>query len=169
MPLLNAVLGGLLLLFGRSLYWVFVAIGGFLIGGQFAEVALADQAQWVQLLAALAGGIVGALLAMLAQRVAFGIGGFFAGGYLATLLARSLHADGNEMVWVLLGGFIGAVIAVLVMDWAIIVLSSMVGAGAIVAALALEPSVAALIYVLLLVVGIVVQASRLPRAQSAPG
>lgn len=168
MPLVDVILGGLLLLFGRSLYWAFVAVAGFLIGGQLAEISLAEQAAWLRLLAAIVAGAIGALLALLAQRVAFGVGGFFAGGYLAALLVRSLQVESNEAAWLVIGGVIGAVVALLVMDWAIIALSSLVGAGAIVNALALEPAVGAATFAILCVVGIIVQASRMRRAQRMP-
>jgi hypothetical protein len=94
------------------------------VAGHFAGSALADQSTWVHILAALAAGVVGALLAMLAQRVAFALGGFYAGGYLALLAGESLQPGGNLSLWLIVGGVIGAVIATLVMDWAVIVMSS---------------------------------------------
>ena len=60
-----------------------------------------------QLLAALAAGLAGALLAMLAQRVAFALGGFYAGGYLALLVAQPIQPDGNQIVWLVVFGNVG--------------------------------------------------------------
>jgi hypothetical protein len=57
MPVVNAILGAALLFVGRQLYWAFVAVAGFLVAGQFAGSALADQSTWVQILAALAAGV----------------------------------------------------------------------------------------------------------------
>lgn len=172
MPFVDVVLGGLLLLFGRSLYWVFVAVAGFLVGGQVAELALADSAPWIRLLAAIAAGLIGALLAMLAQRLAFGLAGFYAGGYLTAAAMNSLQVDGNSGIWLLAGAILGALVALVVLDWAIIVLSSLVGASAIVAALNLAPTAAAIGMLLLVAIGIAVQGRRLQAARansSLPG
>src|SRR5262245_61394763 len=75
------VLGIIVLLFGRSLYWAFIAIAGFLLGMALANQWLADKPDWIRILAAVGGGVVGAVLGILIQRLAFAIGGFFAGGY----------------------------------------------------------------------------------------
>ena len=158
MPIIKAMLGAVLLFFGRSFYWAFVAVAGFLVGGQFAELALADQAAWVRLLAALAAGGAGALLAIFAQRFAFALGGLYAGGYLALFVAQTIQSVGNQILWFVLGGVIGAVIAALIMDWAIIVLSSLVGASAIVTALAIDPPISVILYLLLVTVGVLIQA-----------
>ncbi len=165
MLVVNAILGAVLLFFGRSLYWAYVAIAGFLVGGHYANLVLADQADWVRLLAALVAGVLGAVLAMIAQRVAFALGGLFAGGYLALLVGQQLQPDGDPSLWLIVGGVLGTVIAALVMDWAIIVLSSLIGAGTIVIALAADPFASAIVYLLLFGVGVAVQARRMRRSR----
>lgn len=57
----------------------------------------------------------------------------------------------------LTGGIIGAILAALVMDWAIIVLSSLVGSGLIVAAFGIQSFQGALIGAALAAVGIFIQ------------
>ena len=168
MSIVNLLLGILLLLFGRTLYWLFVAIAGFLVGFELAAVLLAEQAESLRLLAAVVGGVLGAILGMLAQRVAFAMGGLFAGGYLGLALAREAGAAGDPLVWFVIGGILGAIVAALVMDWAIIALSSLAGAAAIVGQFELESSIAMLLFVVLTAVGIVVQGRRLRPAASAP-
>ncbi|MEZ6097837.1 MAG: DUF4203 domain-containing protein [Pirellulaceae bacterium] len=167
MPVVNVILGAVLLFFGRQLYWAFVAVAGFLAAGHFSEVALADQSAWLRLIAALAVGIVGALLAMLAQRLAFALGGFYAGGYLALIAGDALQPGSNVSLWLIVGGVIGAVIAALVMDWAIIILSSLVGSGAIVAVIAADPAICAIVYALLFGLGVTVQARHLRRTRES--
>ena len=83
-------------------------------------------------LVALLGGILGAVLSMPFQRIAFSIGGLFAGGYLGLVLARAAGLPGEPLVWFVIGAILGAIVAALVMDWAIIVLSSLAGAAAVV-------------------------------------
>src|SRR5262244_3268925 len=84
-------LGIVLLLFGRSLYWAFIAIAGFLVGMALANEWLADKQEWVRILAAIGAGLIGAIVGIMVQRLAFAIGGFFAGAYLALVIASRLH------------------------------------------------------------------------------
>jgi Domain of unknown function (DUF4203) len=157
MQLFTMGLGLILLVFGRKLFWLCVAVLGFFLGMEFAGVLLVDQPRWAMLLIGLGAGLLGALLAVLAERVAFALAGFYAGAYLALEAARSFGTGDHSTLWLLAGGAIGAVLAALIMDWAIIVLSSLVGAGAIVGATSMGPTTAALVFVVLTVVGIVVQ------------
>ncbi len=162
MVLSKIILGLVLLVFGRRLFWLFVAIAGFLVGTEFAAVILAHQPQWIMFLVAVGAGLLGALLAVIAQRVAFGIAGFYAGSYLALMVARSFATPNSSMVIFIVGGVIGAVLAVLIMDWAIIGLSCLVGAGAIVRALALGPGTGAIVFLVLVIFGAFVQTRLVP-------
>ena len=73
MALYNIVPGLFLLVFGLKLFWLFVAIAGFLFGVQFGDLVLLHQAHWIRFMLALCTGFLGALLAILAQRVAFAL------------------------------------------------------------------------------------------------
>jgi hypothetical protein len=46
----NIILGLILLVFGLKLFWLFVAIAGFLSGMLFGNLILPDQPQWICLL-----------------------------------------------------------------------------------------------------------------------
>ncbi len=166
-PWLALALGVVMLLFGRALYWAFVAIVGFLIGMALAQTWpwLNQQTQIVQLLVALGCGVLGAILGLLVQRLAFAIGGFFAGGYLAMAVAARFHLGGDPHIWMIAGGVIGAIVAAMIMDWAIIVLSSLAGAAAILTPFQtkLDDRVSGIIFLVLAVVGIVFQSRRLVR------
>jgi hypothetical protein len=157
MNILQPILGTVVLLFGRRLYWAFVAILGFLVGMQFGEIAFADQPASVTFLVALAIGALGALLAVFAQRFTFALGGFYVGGYLALNLAKAGAITSNSLLWFAIGAVIGAILALVLMDWAIIVLSSLAGAGAIVDALVLSPAVSLFVFAILAILGIVIQ------------
>ena len=113
MYLLKIALGFIVLILGRKIFWLTVAIVGFL---EFTDMLLADQPTWVLLAGGLAAGLIGALLAVLAQRVAFGLAGFFAAGYLTLIVAQSQGVGGTNMIIPLVGGVIGALVAVLLMD-----------------------------------------------------
>jgi len=166
MGISHLILGLVLLVFGRKLFWLFVGIAGFLVGMEFAGMILGDQPQWVLVVVAGAAGLLGALLAVFAERIAFSVAGFFAGSYLALIVAESLVGNGHSIVWFSVGGVIGAMFAALVMDWAIIILSCLVGAGAVLQAVDLGQTMSVIVFVVLVSAGVVLQ-SRLMRRSRA--
>jgi len=155
----NIAVGTIILIFGRRLFWIFVAIAGFLAGLGFSGIMLVNQPQWLHVLLALAAGLVGAFLAMLAQGLAFGLAGFFAGTYLAMILAPAfiMINAGTLQFYILGAGAVGGLLAFLLMDPAIVILSSLVGAGAIVGELGLSPPLSVLLFIILAAAGILVQ------------
>jgi hypothetical protein len=166
MKFLMVVLGLIMLIFGRKLFWLFVAIVGFLVGMEFIDLTLADQALWIKLLGGLGAGLLGALLAIFVERVAFILAGFFAGAYVALLLVQQLDIAGASLLVAVAGGVIGAIAAALLMDWAIIVLSCLVGAGAIVSRLGLRDVNTAIVFLVLVIIGILVQAKLMEHGEA---
>lgn len=158
MYLLDIAAGTALLLLGRKLFWLFIAIAGFYVGFEVARIVFADQPQWLMWLIAIAAGLIGAVLAMFFERVAFALAGFYAGGYVALVIVERLAA-GSMSAWLfVIGGLVGALCAAFIMDPAIIVLSSLVGAALIVSALGLGDFASVVIYAGLVAAGVVVQA-----------
>ncbi len=169
MPLIVAIAAGtLLLVAGRKFFWLFIAITGFFVGAELAHDLFANQPRWVVWVFAAGTGIIGAVLAMLFQRVAFALAGFYAGGYLAIFVVQWFGWGVLDLT-ILVGGVIGAVLATLVMDWAIIVLSSFVGAGLIVASLGLDSLQGAILAGVLAAVGILVQGTLMRSKYSQSG
>src|SRR5262245_28432482 len=105
-----------------------------------------------------AAGLIGALLAMLFQRVGFALGGFYAGGYAALIVAERFAPGTVGGAAFVIGGVVGALFAAWLMDWAIIVLSSLVGAVLVVSSLSLQGAVGFVVYVVLAALGIALQA-----------
>ncbi len=164
MHLVIILMGFIILLFGHRLFWLFVAVTGFLVGIEFTHVILADQPYWVMLLGGFSAGLLGALLAIYVERIAFALAGFYAGAYLALILAHGFGAWGSSMHMLAFGGIIGAVLSILFMDWAIILLSCLVGAGAIVSQLDLVKTIGVIIFVALVAVGTLIQARSMDRS-----
>ncbi|OGP52978.1 MAG: hypothetical protein A2Y65_05390 [Deltaproteobacteria bacterium RBG_13_52_11] len=167
MHFLIIVLGLIVLIFGRKIFWLSVAIVGFLVGMEFTGMLLVDQPQWVMLLGGLAAGLIGALLAVFFQRAAFALAGFFAGVYLTQILAQTVGLGGSSVLFPVIGGVIGAIVAAVLMDWAIIVLSCLVGAGAIATQLTLRPAKGAIVFVALVIIGILIQAKLMERSKES--
>lgn len=157
-PIADIVAGAVLLLLGRKLFWLFVAIAGFYLGFELARAFAAGEPAWLVWVIAIGAGLIGAVLAMLLQRVGFALGGFYAGGYIALLAVERFAPGATGVPAFILGGVIGAVLAALLMDWAIIVLSCLLGAALIVPVLGLQPLGSTLAYAGLVAVGIIVQA-----------
>lgn len=168
------VAGGLLLVLGRKLFWLFVAVVGFAIGLAFAERLFSAQPEWVQLVIGIVFGIVGAILAHFFQEIAIAVGGFLAGAYIALTLYASLSgapaANGSGLGWILffVGGIIGAVVAFMLFDWALIILSSLSGALLITEGFNLAGPMGWLAVIGLFILGVIIQANleRPPRRQT---
>ena len=163
--LTRAIVGLLSLFLGRRLFWVFVGAAGFLLGFNLAFQLLEEQAGLLLLLIALAAGLLGAALALFAQRLALAIAGFIAGGYLLLYVANLVSADPlSTLVVVILfvvGGLLGAGLFQFFFDIALVLLSSALGATLLTQVIAdvWAPGelINALLFILLLVVGIAVQ------------
>jgi MFS family permease len=168
--ILQILFGFLLLLMGRRLFWLFVGLIGFIVAAQIAADFLGPEPPWLVLVVALAVGFLGALIALVIPSLAAAVAGFLAGTYLVYVLLATLQIQPDPVLgWILavVGGVIGAVLAVAVLDWALIILSSLAGATAIVQAIALQPTVETIVFVVLVVIGVIVQAALVRRAPPA--
>ena len=158
--------GVVLLLFGRRLYWVFVAGIGFLTGLALAPDLLAGHPEWVILLAAIVVALACAVVAIVAQRLSIGLIGFIAGASIGRLLLRALGIAGDGPAWAayLLAGVAGLVLMLVLFDWALILLSSLAGSNLIATGVAarmpLPEGTWLLLLVALVLIGVVVQARR---------
>jgi hypothetical protein len=164
MTIIPILLGAALLFLGRKLFWLFVAVVGFVVGTGLASQFLQGQSETFILVIGLLSGVIGALLAIFLQRLAVAAAGFVAGGYLMVTVLGWLGMGSQGVTWLpfLIGGAIGALLVAIMFDWALIFLSCLVGAELVVNGLNARPSISLILLVVLLVVGIVVQ-SRLWR------
>jgi len=155
----SIVLGVAALTLGRKLFWLFVGVVGFVIALSVAVPLFQDQPDWVALVAALVGGLLGAVLAIFVQKIAVAIAGFLIGGYvlvwLSTLLGLGLEAWNWALA--LVGGVLGSVLSASLFEVALILLSSVAGATLIAGALDFRPAVTALLFIALVVIGLTVQ------------
>jgi hypothetical protein len=161
MNVIRLLIGGFLLILGRKLFWLFVAAVGFAAGWAVATNLLHVRPDWVALVLAVVVGVVGALLAHFVSRVAIGLAGFLAGGFLALSLVGLLDLQANWWGWVafVVGGILGAVLLGAALDWALIGFSSLAGAVLVAGALDLSSTVHLLVLVGLFVVGVIIQAA----------
>ena len=160
-PILSVLIGAIVLFFGRRLFWLCVAAVGFAAGMEVAPHLIHEPSPVLQLTVALFLGFMGAFLALFLQKIAIVIAGFLAGGKLAMGLVAAFIAEGARYpgITFIVGGIIGAILLLAVFDWALIVMSAVVGAHLISHTVVLPPTGATLLFVGLAAIGIIVQAS----------
>ena len=153
------IAGAALLILGRKLFWLFAAVIGFLFGMSIAQQLLPGQSQTIVLLIALAIGGLGAILATMIQKIAIGLSGFLAGGYLVYLMIPALSINFGSFLWVavIIGGIIGAVLASTMFDWTLIFLSSAIGASVITNHLTLPQPFPLVLLGVLFIMGVIIQ------------
>jgi len=159
------ILGAVLLVAGRRLFWLLVGGIGFVIGATLATRFFQGNDLTV-ILAGLVLGIIFAVLAIFLESVAIGIAGFLGGGYVFLSLAGMLGLDrGGLSTWIIfvLGGVLGVVLVAFLFGWALITISSLAGASMIVAAVGLTAVTAGLIYLGLVVAGVLIQGTSMRR------
>ncbi len=170
-PILSILIGVVILLFGRKLFWLCVAAIGFAAGVELAPHLVQDPSALLSLTIALLLGIIGALLALFLQKIAIAVLGFLAGGKLAGAIAAAffVHYAQHSTIIFVVGGVIGAILLLVLFDWALIVVSSLIGAHLIVyqSTIALPQSGSIILFIGLAVVGILVQAASLRRSGAA--
>jgi hypothetical protein len=168
-PIISVIVGVAILFFGRKLFWLFVAALGFAVGLEIAAYFMKEPPQWMTLIVALGCGVIGALLAILLQKIAIAIAGFIAGGRIAWALAAAFfveHAHYRGITFVI-GGIVGALLLLALFDWVLILLSSVEGAHLIGNGITLPEKGAMILFIALAVIGVIVQGSMLRRSRRA--
>jgi hypothetical protein len=169
MAILQIAVGSALLLLGRRLFWVFVGSVGFAAGWMLATGYLGGQSQMGALILALACGFLGAILAFFLQRIAVTAAGFLAGIYLISHFLPMIEQATGWVPWIILlaGGILTAILVLLLFDWALIILSSLLGAAFLILETThLAPGVSIILFLLLFVAGVAIQTRALHRRQA---
>lgn len=168
-PILSALIGAAILLFGRKLFWLCVAAVGFAAGVEIAPHLVQQPTPMLALTFALVLGFIGALLALFLQKIAIAVVGFLTGGKLATAISATFLVQHSTYVAIifLIGGIIGALLLLALFDWALIVVSSVIGAYLIQSAVALPQAGTAILFAALTLVGIIAQTMAMRRTRVA--
>jgi hypothetical protein len=159
LALVSLILGAGLLLAGRRLFWLFIAAVGFMAGAQLATRVWGGS-EWTSIVVGIVLGLLFAGLALFFKSLAIGIAGFIGGGSILLSLAGFVGLDSGATAWVVffIGGLIGIALLTQVFDWAIIFLSSIGGASLITQAIGLPAFATSAAFIVLIVVGVAIQA-----------
>ncbi len=165
LPIVSLLVGAAALLFGRRLFWLFVAAVGFWIGFHFTPQLLNHPPEWLTLAVSIGLGILGAILAFIVQKIAIAVTGFLVGGHIATALFAAFVATRapSTTITFVIGGIIGAILLLTLFDWALILFSAIAGADLITSSLQVPPKGAAIIFLVLALIGVLVQAAMFAR------
>ena len=154
------IAGLLLLILGRKLFWLFVAVIGFIIGLTYIPKILPGQSETVILVTSLITGLLGALLAVLLQKLAIGLAGLAAGAYVTYYLLQMITLNVGDFQWLAIfaGALLGAVLAGSMYDWALILITSASGAVLITENIPVSMPISGMILAGLLIFCIITQA-----------
>ena len=168
LPFASIAVGALVLLFGRRLFWLFVAAVGFWIGFELTPYLVQHPPPWLALAVALVLGLIGAVLAFILQKVAIAIAGFLVGGHIATALLAAFVSVPPQQTWIafIIGGILGAMLLLALFDWALIFFSAIAGAELIVRHVHLPSTGTTILFLVLTICGIVFQAALFGRRRS---
>lgn len=164
--IVNVLIGIFLLLFGRRVFWFFVAAAGFAAGLFIARDQLQLDSQVMVLALAVLLGVIGAILSLLIQKLVIAVAGFGAGGFLGAALLHALNLESLAWLGFILAGIFGAILMLVVFDWALILLSSLLGAALVADGLAVNNQLTAIVFLVAAVVGLIVQSAELRRSRA---
>jgi hypothetical protein len=164
MNIITFILGIILLTTGKRLYWLFVAIVGFVIGLVVASTYINLEPHGLVYVVALGVGIIGALLATFLQKIAIALVGFIVGGYGAYYLASTyltVGADTTFVIAFIIGGVVGLLLVASVFNWALYILSSWAGATLVTQAVndsvGLSSTLSMVVFFVLFILGMIIQ------------
>jgi hypothetical protein len=156
MQVLRAVIGGILLFLGRELNFLFAAAMAALLGLRLTPLLPRNWPDWSQY-AFMAGlAIVAAALVIVRERAGYFITGFLVGSYFLV----EYYEPGVLTLPILpflVGGVIGAVMIGLFTEWALMLVSCLVGAYFVTGMFTLSPTAEILIGSGLFIVGALTQ------------
>ncbi len=159
MLILTTMIGFLVLIMGRQIFWVFIAGLGFAFGMIFGGQFYSGQPDWILFLVSSIIAIVGAVLAYTLQRLAGAIAGFASGWYLTNILMSYFRIDPGQFEEII-PVIVGIIFAVLIMtffDWSVIVISSLAGSAIIVSGMRLPSNTELALLITFALVGMVIQ------------
>ena len=159
LAVITILLGIGLLFAGRKLFWLFVGAAGFMTGVSLVTNG-GNASEPFAIIVGIVVGLIFAALAMFFKSLAIALAGFIGGGALALTLAGWFGVEGTlpSIIFYVIGGVIGIIVVGQLFDWAVIILSSIIGGGMVVDAINLDGTIAMIATFFLVLVGISVQA-----------
>ncbi len=159
MVILQGLIGFMVLTMGSQLYWFFAGVIGFLTGIFAAEQVIQLQPGPNIILIGAGGAAIGVLLTITARKPAMVLVGFLAGALAANTLPELFGwtPGFNEWFLLLAGALVGGLFVLFSYAYAVLVLSSIVGAQMIAVAVHLGGVNPQVMFLAMLIIGLGVQ------------
>ena len=128
MLIVRGVIGGILLFLGHELNFLFAGAMAALLAFRLTPLLPPQWPGWADYAFIIAIGVIAAVVVLLNERVGYFISGFLAGGLL---LVEYFAPNSLTVPWLMyvIGGVIGALVIGLFTDWALILVTSLIGAA----------------------------------------
>jgi len=159
MGIIQGLIGFMVLIAGSQLYWFFAAVVAFLIG-DFAAISLFSFDPGTDvILVGVGAAAIGILLTITARKPAMILTGFLAGVLAANTLPELFNWAPLFNPWFLLiaGGIVGGLSVVFAYSYAVVLLSSIIGAQMIALSVHLASVDPLVMFIAVLILGIGVQ------------
>ena len=157
MPIvLRGVIGAILLFLGRELNFLFAAAMAILWAFRIAPELPATWPGWGVWAFVITVALVAAIIALVNERIGYFLSGFLAGSFFLV----EYFAPGASTVPILpfiIGGVLGSLVLGLLTEWAMILVSSAIGAAYVLGLFRLNPTAEILVGAGLFVVGALTQ------------
>lgn len=156
MQVIRAVIGGIFLFLGRELNFFFAAAMAALIGLRLTPLLPQEWPDWGEYVFMLGLAVVAAAIVIARERLGYFISGFLVGSYFLV----EYYEPGVltlPLLPFLVGGVIGAIIIGIFTEWALMVVSCLVGAYFITNMFELSPTAETLVGAGLFIIGALTQ------------
>lgn len=166
----RVLIGVVLMVAGRQLYWLLVGGLGFYLGMKIAAETFAVSPPEAVFVVGLIAGLAGALLSVFLQRITIGVVGCLAGGWglEAILLQYGVISQHSLLAWII-GGIVGLLLLTAFFEWTLVALTSLLGAFLVVENLELDAVLKYPLLVVLFVIAVVLQYSMvIPPSEPKP-
>ena len=157
MQVARAVIGGILLFLGRELNFLFAAAMAALIGFRLTPLLPALWPGWYDYVLILGLAVIAAAITIINERVGYFLSGFLAGSYFLV----EYYAPGILTLPILpflVGGAIGSLIIGIFTEWALMIVSCLIGAYYVTNLFTLSPTAEILVGSGLFIIGALTQA-----------
>jgi len=157
MVILRGVAGAIMLFLGRELSFLFSAAMAAFLGFRLVPLLPAQWPAWSDNAFVIALAILAAIATLLNERAGYFVCGFLVGGYVLT----EYYAPGVLAIPILpfiVGSVLGALIIGILTEWAMIVVSCLVGVYFVTGIMTLAPTPKTLVGAGLFIIGALIQA-----------
>jgi hypothetical protein len=156
MLIVRGVIGGILLFLGHELNFLFAGAMAALLSLRLLPLLPPQWPSWADYVFIIGIGVIAAVVVLLNERLGYFISGFLAGGFL---LVEYYAPNAQTVPWLpfVIGGIIGALVLGMFTDWALILVTAIIGASYLMNLFVLDPMLEILIGAGLFVVGALTQ------------